>query len=398
MKGLIDYDNSEHLKRAFLRKDVPYRGSYQPGDKVAFCRVQRGKEKYTEDGQTKERVKPPGFVKGTIIGPQGKDNMWVAVNGRPIAVAKEQLRECHGTEMWSPSEDDVAELLKVKEFIEKNSGAYEDATREAEPEDADIQETVSHLPEYGPEIAPVIIPAPPPPAQDAAPPTQESTIDVAPSSSQDHAAAPSTDARVETTMEEQVLENDLAQIFDDSALPLPVGAPEVFGPPPQQTPASPSSPSTAPTIRPTDDTTTQTQPTDDAAAPTQRTSDANAPTSAPPTPAIDRHRVHPPTPQSANRPPAKRPKFSAFRTAMVFYTALYQTFCQDSSSLWLADHRDNEEYFWEAEDGTYSSFVADRWRRFRQSRTWSSSLWASSTGDSNFCSWASAAPSRRLSR
>ena len=42
------------------------------------------------------------------------DRVWVHVNGRIMNMAKEQLRDPHGSEYWSPTDADLVDLRKVE--------------------------------------------------------------------------------------------------------------------------------------------------------------------------------------------------------------------------------------------------------------------------------------------
>lgn len=67
INAISAYEYENHLKRAELRKGAPYRGDYEPGERSAFFRKQRGKD-------AEGKVRPPAYQKGTLVGPQGKDN------------------------------------------------------------------------------------------------------------------------------------------------------------------------------------------------------------------------------------------------------------------------------------------------------------------------------------
>ncbi len=52
-------------------------------------------------------------------GQQVRDRVWVAVNGRILNMAKEELREAVGSEMWSPSHEDMEELRKAEQQLRR---------------------------------------------------------------------------------------------------------------------------------------------------------------------------------------------------------------------------------------------------------------------------------------
>ena len=88
---------------------------------------QRGKD---EQG----RVRPPAFRKGTIVGPQGKDNFWISRNGRLRSCSKEQIRALHGTELWAPRQEDLDELQEDQRRLEAGERQYEDVREEGVPD------------------------------------------------------------------------------------------------------------------------------------------------------------------------------------------------------------------------------------------------------------------------
>jgi len=127
INAISSYEYENHLKRAELRKGAPYRGDYEPGERIAFFRKQRGKD-------AEGKVKPPAYQKGTIVGPQGKDNYWVSRNGRLRLCSKEQIRALHGTELWAPRQEDLDELQEVMRRLEEGEEQYEDIREEGVPD------------------------------------------------------------------------------------------------------------------------------------------------------------------------------------------------------------------------------------------------------------------------
>ena len=55
INAISAYEYENHLKRAELRKGAPYRGDYEPGERIAFFRKQRGKD-------AEGKVKPPALA------------------------------------------------------------------------------------------------------------------------------------------------------------------------------------------------------------------------------------------------------------------------------------------------------------------------------------------------
>ena len=121
---------------------MPYRGTWAAGEKVAFWRTKRGKDK-------QGKVRPPGFVRGIVIGPVGKDTVWIHASGRPSLVSREQVRDLVGTELWSPDAADIAELkVLAKKLAEGDVKDYDDVTKEQVPEGMGAEdEYVVDLPE-----------------------------------------------------------------------------------------------------------------------------------------------------------------------------------------------------------------------------------------------------------
>ena len=103
--ALVEYDTSESLRRAFNRRSHPDRGTYQPGEKIAFFRERK-------------KGKLARWVVGTVVGPD-RDNYWVSSSGQLLLVSKEQLRPAHGTENWSPTDEDIEELRRLSREAQK---------------------------------------------------------------------------------------------------------------------------------------------------------------------------------------------------------------------------------------------------------------------------------------
>ena len=122
IKRFVDYDNSIHLRRAMLRAVPPATRDFETGDKVAFWR--------DAPRDRKGKAKPPGYQRGIIIGKKGSHNYWISSQGRLVLASREQLRDCAGTELWTPDDADIEELWKTQANLEKEDADYEDATQE----------------------------------------------------------------------------------------------------------------------------------------------------------------------------------------------------------------------------------------------------------------------------
>jgi hypothetical protein len=116
MKAHLDFEADQGLRDAMLRKGRPWRGPFEPGQKIAFHR----KTMHLAPGQSARARRPgqdmAGYIQGMIIsvepGPSG--SLWVRTNqGRLVAVAREQARTVEGEELWTPSQDDLTLLRHV---------------------------------------------------------------------------------------------------------------------------------------------------------------------------------------------------------------------------------------------------------------------------------------------
>ena len=99
-------DSSRRIRAALLRKSVPLRGPYAPGDLICFHR--------------KGRWNGPG----RIIGREGRSTLWVIHGGIPIVVAESQIRPASAQEVM------------VKQILELRPG------RKRKREVADISEEI----------------------------------------------------------------------------------------------------------------------------------------------------------------------------------------------------------------------------------------------------------------
>eukprot|EP00971_Amphidinium_carterae_P171115 3391297-Amphidinium_carterae.1 len=77
-RAFVELDMSTHYKRALLRKSVPYRGDFSPGDRICFWRQQVAK-----NVGGKKKLIPPRWIPATIIGVQGP-NVWASSGGYPV--------------------------------------------------------------------------------------------------------------------------------------------------------------------------------------------------------------------------------------------------------------------------------------------------------------------------
>ena len=111
-KAFIDYENDDHLRRAMLRQGRPWRGSLEPGMRVAFWRYQRPKR------EAIGRKPQPGYELGTIITVDSRvsGNVWVRSDrsGQVVECAREQIRSAIGFELWSPHASDIHHLRQVE--------------------------------------------------------------------------------------------------------------------------------------------------------------------------------------------------------------------------------------------------------------------------------------------
>ena len=58
------------------------------------------------------------YVVANVVGPSNKGgvddpNVWVSSSGHCISVSKEQLRVAYGSELWTPSEEDIREIKRI---------------------------------------------------------------------------------------------------------------------------------------------------------------------------------------------------------------------------------------------------------------------------------------------
>ena len=122
MKEFLDYEYNEALRKAILRKNRPWRGPLEVGQKIAYYR-----QRNQLDGEGTNEGYRQGMIIGLDPGPTG--SVWVRNNrGRLIQVAREQVRAVEGEELWSPSSDDLRMLKSAEvDLSQKHALAFQHA-------------------------------------------------------------------------------------------------------------------------------------------------------------------------------------------------------------------------------------------------------------------------------
>ena len=113
MLQYLQFEHSEALRKAVLRKSRPWRGPVEVGARVAYYR-----QKSQLDGEGTAE----GYRQGIVIGidPSPTGSIWVRNNrGRLVQVAREQLRGVEGEELWTPSMEDLKMLRSAEEDSEQ---------------------------------------------------------------------------------------------------------------------------------------------------------------------------------------------------------------------------------------------------------------------------------------
>ncbi len=146
-------DSARRVRSALLRKSVPLRGPYQPGDLVSFYR----KEKWHGPGR--------------IIGKEGRSTFWLVHAGIPIVVAESQIRPATTAEVLTKQLLDLRPQRKRKRDLQQDGVEDEDASRPFQ-DDLEVplmdledgqQPSYVELPEETPPLQeePYPLPAPP---------------------------------------------------------------------------------------------------------------------------------------------------------------------------------------------------------------------------------------------
>ena len=95
-------DSSRRVRAALVRKAVPLRGPYAPGDLVCFHRLGRW------------------FGPGRIIGREGRSTLWIVHGGIPIVVAENQIRPATTSEVLTK------QLLELRPSRKRRRDAVQD--------------------------------------------------------------------------------------------------------------------------------------------------------------------------------------------------------------------------------------------------------------------------------
>ena len=113
----IDFEHSEALRKAILRKSRPWRGPLEVGQRVAYFR-----QKSQMDGEGSLEGYRQGLIIGLDPGPAG--SVWIRNNrGRLIQVSREQVRGIEGEELWTPSSDDLKMLKSAEDDLAQQHAA-----------------------------------------------------------------------------------------------------------------------------------------------------------------------------------------------------------------------------------------------------------------------------------
>lgn len=106
-QAYVKVDSSRRVRAALLRKAVPLRGPYSPGDLVCFHRLGRW------------------FGPGRIIGREGRSTLWVIHGGIPIVVAENQIRPATTSEVLTK------QILELRPSRKRRREAVQDQGGEA---------------------------------------------------------------------------------------------------------------------------------------------------------------------------------------------------------------------------------------------------------------------------
>ena len=120
MLAYLQFEHSEALRKAILRKSRPWRGPIEIGAWVAYYRQ---KSQLDGDGTAE------GYRQGIVIGvdPSPTGSVWIRNNRvRLVQVAREQICGVEGVELWTPSMDDLKMLKTAEDDLSKKFGGSYD--------------------------------------------------------------------------------------------------------------------------------------------------------------------------------------------------------------------------------------------------------------------------------
>ena len=170
MKQFLDYEFNQALRRAMLRKNRPFRGPLEIGQKVAYFR-----HRAQLDGEGTAEGYRQGLIIGLDPGPTG--SVWLRNHrGRIVQASREQIRSVEGDELWSPNTDDINALKSTEDDLDqKHAFAFDQrGSGPSQAQDHAIRTTLDPAgqPQREPDNSPLYFPVPAP-AQVAEPQQQE---------------------------------------------------------------------------------------------------------------------------------------------------------------------------------------------------------------------------------
>ena len=119
-----EYEASQALRAALLRKGRPYRGEFYPGQKVAYFR----KRSATQDGEGSLEGYRQGVVLSLDRNPSSNvaANIWIRNSrGRLVQASPEQCRPIFGEEeWWTPDPEDMEVLRKFDKDVQLHPRAF----------------------------------------------------------------------------------------------------------------------------------------------------------------------------------------------------------------------------------------------------------------------------------
>jgi len=159
MKSFLDFEFSDALRKAMLRKGRPWRGPIEVGQQVAYYR-----HRNQADGEGTVEGYRQGLVIGLDPGPSG--SVWLRNNrGRVVQASREQIRAVVGEELWSPDTDDIKALRDSElDLSRKHALAFDH--RAPGPTSADDRHATEALDAQGQPLAladqagPSVVPVP----------------------------------------------------------------------------------------------------------------------------------------------------------------------------------------------------------------------------------------------